>query len=79
MDVSNRKWWIKLGEKVEGPIEEEAFQTRLRAGQIPLQSHIKSNFMDDWEPLLEYISADETFRRPSNLPPSSLDEDNSQS
>ena len=69
MDVSKRKWWIKLGDDEEGPMTEGAFQERLRAGRIPLKSLIKSNFMDGWEPLLSYISADETFRRPSTLPP----------
>lgn len=68
MDVSNRTWWIRVGEKEEGPIEEEAFQERLRAGKIPLQASIKSNQMTSFEPLLTYISKDETFRRPSKMP-----------
>ena len=69
MDVSKRKWWVKLGEDEDGPIAEEVFQERLRSGQIPLKSVVKSNFMEQWEPLLSYISVDETFRRPSTLPP----------
>ena len=69
MDVSERKWSIKVGEDVEGPMDEEAFQERLRAGKISLSAFIKSNFMNDWEPLLTYISGDKTFRRPSNMPP----------
>jgi hypothetical protein len=68
MDVSNRQWWIKLGDDEEGPIDERAFQARLRAGRISLQSLIKSNLMTEWEPLLSYISKDESFRRPSTMP-----------
>jgi hypothetical protein len=70
MDIAYRKWWIRVGDKEEGPIEEEAFQERLRAGKISLSAVIKSNQMDDWQPLLTYISSDETFRRPSRMPAS---------
>jgi hypothetical protein len=69
MDISKRKWWVKLGDDEEGPLMEEAFQERLRSGHISLRALIKSNFMEKWEPLLSYISADETFRRPSTTPP----------
>lgn len=54
---------------------EELFQERLRAGKIPLMAEVKSNYMENWEPLLTYISNDETFRRPSTLPPPELNLD----
>jgi hypothetical protein len=69
MDVANRKWWIKTVGGEEGPLDEETFQERLRAGKIPLNAVIKSDSMDRWEPLLKYIADDESFRRPSTLPP----------
>lgn len=69
MDVSNRKWWIRTAEGEEGPVCEDPFQDRLRAGLIPLNSMVKSNFMDAWQPLLAIVSTDETFRRPSTIPP----------
>jgi hypothetical protein len=69
VDVANRKWWIRTGDVEQGPVDEDCFQEKLRAGEIPLKSVIKSNYMKDWEPLLMYISTDETFRRPSTMPP----------
>jgi hypothetical protein len=69
MDVSTRKWWIKIGDTEQGPIDEELFQQRLRAGEFPLSSMIKSNYMDNWKPLLSIVATDETFRRPSTAPP----------
>ena len=69
MDVTNRKWWIRIGDVEEGPLGEDEFQEKLRAGDISLKALVKSNFMNDWEPLLKYISCDETFRRPSTMPP----------
>ena len=50
-------------------MDEEEFQEKLRAGNISLKAVVKSNFMNTWEPLLKYISCDETFRRPSTVPP----------
>ncbi|MCP4602553.1 MAG: DUF4339 domain-containing protein [Proteobacteria bacterium] len=70
MDVSERKWWIRHGDNEEGPLEEEVFQNRLRAGEFPLSSEIKSSLMNDWAPLLSVISSDTTFRRQSTMPPS---------
>jgi len=70
MDTSKRIWVIKTPEGVEeGPLSEEAFQMRLRAGEIPLHFQIKSNFMNGYQPLLLVISTDSTFRRESSLPP----------
>ena len=69
MDISKREWWVRSAGGEEGPIPEETFQDRLRAGDIPLQSEIKSNYMDDWKPLLEIVSSDETFHRRSTPPP----------
>lgn len=57
------------GSEKEGPLSEEAFQDKLRAGKIPLSSMLKSNVMDDWRALLEVVSTDETFLRPSTMPP----------
>ena len=70
MDIAERTWWVLSTEGAEeGPIPEEEFQERLRAGKIPLGAKIKSNFMSDWEDLLKVITADESFRRPSTMPP----------
>ena len=69
MDVTTRKWWIRIGDVEQGPMNEDEFQEKLRAGDISLKAVVKSNFMNDWEPLLKYISYDETFRRPSAVPP----------
>jgi hypothetical protein len=69
MDVSTRKWWIKIGDLEEGPIDEDVFQKRLRAGEFPLSSFTKSNYMDDWKTLLSIVATDETFRRTSTTPP----------
>ena len=79
MDISKREWWIKIEDKEEGPLIEEAFQEKLRAGKIPLMALVKSNQMNDWEPLLTYISSDESFRRPSTMPPVEQDESKSDS
>ena len=70
MDVENREWWIKFEGMDEGPIGEDDFQSRLRAGELPLKALIKSNFMESFEPLLTVVTTDQTFRRPSKLPPS---------
>ncbi len=68
MDTSTREWWIKVKEKEEGPLTEDAFQDRLRAGKIPLSAMIKSSYMEKWEPLLSVVANDQTFRRPSTMP-----------
>ena len=70
MDIAEREWSVKVGDDIEGPMPEEEFQERLRDGEFPLHALIKSNFMSDWQPLLTVVSNDETFRRPSTLPPS---------
>lgn len=70
IDISKRQWHIKVDDQEEGPIPEDDFQVRLRAGNIPLNALIKSNFMGDWKPLLSIVASDETFRRPSTMPPS---------
>jgi len=78
MDVSERTWMIKpTGGNKEGPLSEEAFQDKLRAGDIPLTSQVKSNRMKKWTPLIEVITSDETFLRPSSMPPSPPPEENS--
>ncbi len=78
MDVSDRTWMIKpTGGKKEGPFSEEAFQDKLRAGDIPLSSQVQSNKMKKWKSLIEVISTDETFLRPSSMPPSPPREENS--
>ncbi len=69
MDVSRRKWWIKNGNEEQGPIDEETFQARLRAGEFSLKVLVKSDAMEDWEPLLSVVTTDATFLRPSKLPP----------
>lgn len=69
MDVSTRKWWIRIGNEETGPFDEDLFQDKLRAGEISLRSEVKSNFMSNWEPLLSVVSKDETFRRRSSVPP----------
>lgn len=70
MDVSDRTWMIKpTGGKKQGPFTEEEFQGKLRAGDIPLTSKIKSNRMKKWMPLIDVITNDETFLRPSSMPP----------
>ena len=53
----------------QGPFPEEIFQEKLRAGDIPYYFSLKSNQMKEWQPLLEVVSSDETFRRASTLPP----------
>ncbi len=71
MDMSKREWWIRYSDgKEEGPLSEDSFQDRLRAGEIPLGAEIKSSLMDDWESLLSVVASDETFQRQSTLPPS---------
>ena len=78
MDVSDRTWMIKpTGGKKEGPLSEEEFQNKLRAGDVPLTSQVKSNRMKKWTPLIEVITHDETFLRPSSMPPSPPREENS--
>jgi hypothetical protein len=69
MDIDKREWWVRTPDGEEGPIPEETFQERLRSGGIPLHSEIKSNYMDEWKPLLEIVSSDETFHRRSTPPP----------
>jgi hypothetical protein len=75
MDLSERKWWVRTPEGEEGPIEEEDFQDQLRAGNVPLHAEIKSNMMNEWKPLLEVISSDESFHRRSTPPPIDLPEE----
>ena len=78
MDVSDRTWRIKpTGGKKEGPLTEEEFQNKLRAGDVPLTSMVKSNKMKKWKPLIEVITCDETFLRPSSMPPPPPSEENS--
>ncbi len=69
MDVSKRTWMVKVDDREEGPIPEETFQQRLRAGEFSLRALIKSSFTDKWEPLLMVVASDESFRRPSTIPP----------
>lgn len=69
MDLSQRKWWVRTPEGEQGPIPEDEFQDQLRAGDIPLHAELKSNFMDEWKPLLDVISSDESFHRRSTTPP----------
>lgn len=75
MDLSQRKWWVRTPEGEEGPISEDDFQDRLRAGNVPLHAEIKSNYMDEWKPLLDVISSDESFHRRSTPPPVDLPDD----
>jgi hypothetical protein len=70
MDISKRTWQIKTDEEeILGPFGEEEFQKKLRDGDIPVYYHIKSNYMNSFEPLLSVISKDTTFKRKSTLPP----------
>jgi len=70
MDVSTRKWWIRQPDGAEtGPLGEDDFQHQLRQGKFPLGSVLKSDRMADWKPLLEVVATDETFARPSTMPP----------
>jgi hypothetical protein len=70
MDVSDRTWRVRLKDGEElGPLVEEEFQRRLRAGEFPLGSLIRSDRMGEWKPLLDVVVGDETFRRESTAPP----------
>ena len=70
MDIDKRTWMIKSNTgETQGPFLEAVFQEKLRAGDIPFYYSLKSNQMSDWQPLLEVVSTDETFRRASTLPP----------
>lgn len=70
MNVENRTWMIKSNRgETKGPFPEAQFQDKLRAGEIPFYYSIKSNEMDDWKPLVQVVSTDETFRRASTMPP----------
>jgi hypothetical protein len=69
MSLENRQWWVRVRGVEEGPIPEDVFQDRLRAGEFPLGAEIKSSEMAKWEPLIEVISRDESFHRRSTAPP----------
>jgi hypothetical protein len=70
MDVSSRTWRIRMPDGTEvGPLGEEEFQDRLRRGEFPLGSQLRSDRMEAWKPLLEVVSTDESFARPSTIPP----------
>jgi len=70
MDVCNREWLVRSPDGAEsGPFPEDEFQERLRKGEFALGSLLKSDRMDDWKPLLEVVATDETFVRPSTMPP----------
>ena len=70
MNIEKRTWMIRSNRgETQGPFSETLFQEKLRAGDIPFYYQIKSNMMNDWKPLLDVVSTDETFRRPSTLPP----------
>ncbi|MBN2340591.1 MAG: DUF4339 domain-containing protein [Deltaproteobacteria bacterium] len=70
MDITNRTWMVKTNKgETQGPFPEDQFQERLRAGEIPFYYYLKSSEMDDWQPLLDVISSDDSFRRPSTMPP----------
>jgi hypothetical protein len=73
MDVSTRKWWIRIGDTEKGPLTEDEFQNQLRAGEISLKAEVKSSLMSTWEPLLAVVSSDKTFRRRSTVPPNPSD------
>ncbi|MBN2715360.1 MAG: hypothetical protein JXX14_05865 [Deltaproteobacteria bacterium] len=55
--------------ETQGPFQENVFQEKLRAGEIPFYYFLKSDQMEDWRPLLDVVSNDETFRRASTMPP----------
>lgn len=69
MDVSKRQWWLRLGDEQLGPLSEDDFQERLRNGEFALEAEVKSSMMDGWKPLLAIVAEDESFRRPSTMPP----------
>jgi hypothetical protein len=70
MDISTRQWWIRKPDGTEvGPLIEDEFQHRLRKGEFPLSSLLKSDRMESWKSLLEVVATDETFARPSTVPP----------
>ena len=70
MDIEQRTWLVRTADGVEqGPFSEDEFQDRLRAGDIPLFYQIKSNQMNDWKPILDVITSDESFHRTSTMPP----------
>ncbi|MBN2525928.1 MAG: hypothetical protein JXR76_05995 [Deltaproteobacteria bacterium] len=72
MDIEKRTWMIRSNKgETWGPFPEHEFQEKLRAGEFPYYYSLKSNQMKNWQPLLEVVSTDETFRRASTIPPSS--------
>lgn len=68
-DISQRKWWVHLPSGEIGPLDEEEFQTRLRAGEFALNLLVRSDFDNEQKPLVEVITQDPTFRRTSMPPP----------
>lgn len=75
MNIENRTWMVRSNKgELLGPFPENEFQEKLRAGEIPYYYSLKSNQMTDWQPLLEVVSTDETFRRASTIPPAQNDE-----
>jgi hypothetical protein len=68
-DISQRKWWVQLPHGEIGPIEEEEFQTRLRAGEFALNLLVRSNFDQEQKRLVDVVTQDPTFRRTSMPPP----------
>jgi len=61
--------------EVTGPLGEEEFQEKLRAGEIPFFYDIRSSAMTDWKPLVKVISEDNSFHRASTTPPPPPPED----
>ena len=54
MNIEKRTWMIKSNTgETQGPFQENVFQEKLRAGEIPFYYFLKSDQMDDWQPLLD--------------------------
>lgn len=70
MNTEYRTWMVisNTGE-TQGPFSEQQFQNKLRAGDFPFFYKIKSNEMTQWRPILDVVSEDQSFRRPSTTPP----------
>lgn len=68
-DISQRQWWVRLPEGEIGPLPEEEFQTRLRAGEFALHLEVRCQPTDPWKRLVEIVTQDPSFRRTSVPPP----------
>jgi hypothetical protein len=68
-DVSQRKWWVRLPEGEIGPLSEDEFQARLRAGEFALHLEVRCEEQGTWRRLVEVVTHDPTFRRTSVPPP----------